>query len=167
VTKVPKAWELGEPSCSHFSSFILRMTLIRNLTILLVAKSRSSLPDVALSVGNIPCSVSGRIPVIIQCSLTFNSRFSSLLSGRSSRNSSYWIGQPHLVPLRHLTDARFVGRLLWNIHSSANVPSHLSRLLLASEPAPQAKCQKCRRHGIRCTGPFDSILFRGVHFEHY
>ena len=34
----------------------------------------------------------------------------------------------------------------------ANVPSHLSRLLLASEPAPQAKCQKCRRHGIRWTG---------------
>ena len=41
----------------------------------------------------------------------------------------------------------------------ANVPSHLSRLLLASEPAPQAKCQKCRRHGIRCTGSLALICW--------
>jgi len=35
VPKVPKAWWLGEPSCSHFSSFILRKASIRKLTILL------------------------------------------------------------------------------------------------------------------------------------
>jgi len=47
----------------------------------------------------------------------------------------------------------------------ANVGSHQSRLLLASEPAPQAKCQKCRRHGIGWTawfGLFFSALCKNI-----
>ncbi len=37
-------------------------------------------------------------------------------------------------------------------------PVTASRLLLASEAAPQPKCQKCQRHGIRWTGLFASYV---------
>jgi len=38
-------------------------------------------------------------------------------------------------------------------------PVTYPRLLLASEPASQAKCQKFRRHGIRCTGSLAFLFF--------
>jgi len=106
-----------------------------------VADNRSSLPDIALSVGN-NTFWCGRIPLIFPCSLRFISKFSPLLSNRSSLNLSFCFRRPHPVPLRHLTDARFVGRLLWNIHSSANVQGHLPPLAFGTKACPAGDVPK-------------------------
>ena len=115
-----------------FFSFFLRKASLRNLTILLVAKERSSVPDVALSVGHNPRSVNGRIPVVIQCSLRFISN--SLRRSRGGHLEIHHAGSgspPCFTP--PLTDACFVGRLLWNIHSSANVPDDLLPLAFGTK----------------------------------
>jgi len=128
MPKVPKAWWLGEPSCSHFPSFILRKASIRKFTILLWQMSDHLFLTSLCRSSIIPFGAVGF-------------RSSSAARSASSQNSPAALGSvvakffmleraAHLIPLRHLTDARFVGRLLWNIHSSANVPDDLS--LLAS-----------------------------------
>jgi len=143
---VPKAWWLGEPPCSHFPSFILQKTSIRKLAILLVAKSRSSLSDVALSIGN-NTFWCGRIPLIFQCSLRFISKFSRC--SRSGRLEILHVGSGSLTLFHSATSltpalsADFSG-IFFLLRTS---PMTCYHLLLAPKPAPQATCQKCRRHG--------------------
>jgi len=109
-------------------------------------KCRSSVPDVALSVihNTFWCS---RIPLIVHCSLGFISN--SLRCSRIGHPEFLHAGSGNPTLLHSATSltptlsADFSGIFILLRTSPVRYP----HLLLASEPALQAKCQKCRRHG--------------------
>jgi len=111
-----------------------------------VANGRSSLPEIALSaIHNIFWC--GRIPLIFRCSLKLISKFSrcSRIGRREilhagSGNPTLFHSATSLTPA---LSADFSG--IFFLLRTSKVTYH--HLLSASEPAPQAKCRKCRRHG--------------------